>query len=217
MSRMTQEEIEAIGASYLDGGTINELALRFERGKRSIVRALDRLGIERRSVGPKRAIDEDGNCLRCGEPYEHVWQPNGGHCRNCKRLSAQVHREANPEYCRQQALNWYYENQERARETNRRWAEENPERKRAHLKTNAQKRRAQLNNLADHFTTNEWEELCEEYDWACINPNCVTPDSPLTADHIVPLSRGGWNTIDNIQPLCDSCNSRKGVQTIDYR
>lgn len=31
----------------------------------------------------------------------------------------------------------------------------------------------------------------------------------LTADHIVPLSRGGTNTWDNLQALCLSCNSAK--------
>ena len=32
----------------------------------------------------------------------------------------------------------------------------------------------------------------------------------LTIDHIKPLSRGGTNTLDNLTPLCRSCNSSKG-------
>jgi 5-methylcytosine-specific restriction endonuclease McrA len=46
---------------------------------------------------------------------------------------------------------------------------------------------------------------------------CGRPDVKLTQDHVVPLARGGSNLIDNIQPLCASCNSSKGTQTIDYR
>ena len=38
-----------------------------------------------------------------------------------------------------------------------------------------------------------------------------------TVDHVVPLSRGGRNEILNCQPLCITCNDRKGVKTIDYR
>lgn len=42
-------------------------------------------------------------------------------------------------------------------------------------------------------------------------------DEHITLDHVVPVSRGGKNTISNLQPLCRSCNSTKGTKTIDYR
>lgn len=35
----------------------------------------------------------------------------------------------------------------------------------------------------------------------------------LTADHVVPISRGGRNDRSNLQVLCRSCNSRKGTRT----
>lgn len=38
-----------------------------------------------------------------------------------------------------------------------------------------------------------------------------------TRDHIYPVSKGGNFTKETVQALCGSCNSRKGVQTIDYR
>lgn len=34
----------------------------------------------------------------------------------------------------------------------------------------------------------------------------------LTVDHIVPLSRGGTNDLDNLQLLCRSCNSIKSAK-----
>jgi 5-methylcytosine-specific restriction endonuclease McrA len=39
----------------------------------------------------------------------------------------------------------------------------------------------------------------------------------LTADHIVPVELGGSSYISNIQPLCQTCNSSKGIRIIDYR
>lgn len=44
---------------------------------------------------------------------------------------------------------------------------------------------------------------------------CVYCDSPLnlTLDHIIPQSRGGSHTPDNLCTACRSCNSSKGART----
>ena len=78
-------------------------------------------------------------------------------------------------------------------------------------------RRARLMKVGGKFTTKEFNALLAQYD-AC--PDCgrrwedieLPPHkkTPWTADHIVPVSKGGPNTIQNIQPLCYSCNSKKG-------
>ncbi len=72
-----------------------------------------------------------------------------------------------------------------------------------------QERRARLNGCKKHHTTNEWNELKQKYDYTC--PSCLKkePLKKLTKDHIIPLIKGGENDINNIQPLCRSCNSRK--------
>jgi len=40
----------------------------------------------------------------------------------------------------------------------------------------------------------------------------------LTIDHVIPISKGGTNDSDNLQPLCQRCNSEKGNKSCaDYR
>jgi 5-methylcytosine-specific restriction endonuclease McrA len=35
-------------------------------------------------------------------------------------------------------------------------------------------------------------------------------DELITKDHILPRSQGGPDTFDNLQPMCEQCNSKKG-------
>lgn len=60
-----------------------------------------------------------------------------------------------------------------------------------------------------------WRRLLQYYERRCVR--CGTRDKPLTRDHIVPKSKGGTLAVNNLQPLCFECNSRKGRKTRDYR
>lgn len=44
---------------------------------------------------------------------------------------------------------------------------------------------------------------------------CGRGDVPLTVDHIVPVSRGGEDSWDNLVAACVKCNNRKGDRTPD--
>lgn len=74
----------------------------------------------------------------------------------------------------------------------------------SHLKS---RRYAREKGCEGSHTLAEWEELKESYGNICAG---CSKDLPLTKDHIIPLSKGGSDYIENIQPLCKSCNSRKG-------
>lgn len=64
-------------------------------------------------------------------------------------------------------------------------------------------------------TLGEWELLKKQYGNRC--PMCLQlePKIKLTKDHVIPISKGGMNNIENIQPLCVSCNSKKHDKLID--
>lgn len=61
-------------------------------------------------------------------------------------------------------------------------------------------------------TQTEWEELLVRFGYRCTGCGVAHAQSPLTKDHVVPVSKGGSNSISNIQPLCRPCNSKKGVR-----
>ena len=54
-------------------------------------------------------------------------------------------------------------------------------------------------------TAKEWRAILESYGGRCAY--CGSPGR--TQDHVVPISRGGTHTADNVVPACRSCNSRK--------
>lgn len=52
--------------------------------------------------------------------------------------------------------------------------------------------------------------------WKSAGRQCAYCDRPAeTADHLVPLIRGGENTLANLVPACLSCNSSKGARPIE--
>ena len=73
-----------------------------------------------------------------------------------------------------------------------------------------------LNNGGSH-TIVDWENLKKKFNYMCLCCKQFEPEIKLTQDHIVPVSLGGSDAIENIQPLCMSCNARKFVNIIDYR
>ncbi len=73
------------------------------------------------------------------------------------------------------------------------------------------RKRARLRNAPGSYDLRQWRELVEFYGGRCAY--CGRTGA-LQPDHKVPLSRGGTNYIENILPVCGSCNAKKGAKTI---
>lgn len=71
------------------------------------------------------------------------------------------------------------------------------------------RRRARKKNAEGSHTFGEWKLLKKQYGYCCPWCEKCEPEIKLTEDHIIPLSKGGSDYIENIQPLCRSCNSIK--------
>ena len=185
---------------------------------------------------------KDGKpCTRCGTSEWNPWRS----CKECARNTARQWVANNPARKKASDKKWQCSNPAQVKERNQRWRNANLEQSREIVRVSGIKwrannpdkqreacrrwnqantdrvaiiqgnRRARAYNAGGSFTEVEWGALCERYGRRCLS--CRGTGLKLTADHIVPLSQGGSNSIENIQPLCKSCNSRKRIRTIDFR
>lgn len=67
-----------------------------------------------------------------------------------------------------------------------------------------------------HHSKQEWENLKKNYANMCLCCKKFEPEIKLSEDHILPLSLGGSDSIENIQPLCLTCNKKKGTKHIKF-
>jgi len=77
--------------------------------------------------------------------------------------------------------------------------------------------KARKHEAEGSHTFGEWELLKKQYGYRCPCCGRKEPKIVLTEDHIIPLSRGGSDYIENIQPLCGSCNCKKNTKVIKYQ
>ena len=59
------------------------------------------------------------------------------------------------------------------------------------------------------FTEFEKQSICSAYDYKCVNCRTDLVDREFDIDHEIPLASGGKNSLENLQPLCKSCHTKK--------
>ena len=117
----------------------------------------------------------------------------------------------------------YWKNPELHREYSQRYRQEHPEhlpeyqkiyrktengkiiRERADIK-----RRTGIKNNNNTLTSKEWLDILEAHNYRCAYCDIeFEVENMPTKDHVIPLSKGGHNTKENVVPSCRSCNSKK--------
>lgn len=154
-----------------------------------------------------------------------------GYCRKCENIYSKAYRENNPIKVKEYNSSYRKINKSKISEYNKNYDITHSNRilylkeySKEYRKTERgkklrliaqQNRRALEFGRLERILFDEWEKLKSLYKNICLC--CGASNVLLTMDHVVPLSKGGSNTIDNIQPLCQSCNSKKRAKIIDYR
>ena len=121
-------------------------------------------------------------------------------------------RKQNPDKYREQRKRWKKKNPDKVKESQRRYIKKYPEKIRFLIRKNKRRR----DNAEGSHTFGEWELLKRQYGYCCPACGKCETEIKLEIDHIIPLSKGGSNYIENIQPLCRSCNSKKHDKMIKY-
>lgn len=131
--------------------------------------------------------------------------------------------EKNKERKKETARRWYIANAEDQRRRSREWAAANPDK----VKKNAAKKTAEDHKAARHRrkarklnAVGKWSAADLRIVKSILGDMCLKCGSAerISVDHVIPLAMGGSNQPTNLQPLCTSCNSRKGSRSMaDYR
>lgn len=95
------------------------------------------------------------------------------------------------------------------REYSRQYAKEHLEQ----INIKVQKRNARVRNLEYSFSLQDWNDCKDYFNLECAY--CGKQLKNLSQDHVVPVTKGGTYTKNNIVPACRSCNSSKNSHDLE--
>lgn len=131
-------------------------------------------------------------------------------------------RDSHKEHCYQVEKAWRDSHKEVCRKLNRDWYKNHPEKKEASKKKfwespkgkalaarGYYKRKTAHKTVINDLTAQQWEEIKQKQNYTCLHCGKKEPEINLTRDHIIPVSKGGGLTKNNVQGLCSICNCKK--------
>lgn len=119
------------------------------------------------------------------------------------------YREKNAEADNKRANEWRKKNCDKVSEYRKKWISENKDKCRKYN----QKRRASKKSNGGFYTDAEWEECLEFFNHKCAYSG--EDMERVSADHIIPLSKGGTSYINNIVPCELKINDSKGSKNLE--
>ena len=143
--------------------------------------------------------------------YKRVYYKRGANKEESKAYNKKYYR-ANKERIREAAKEYTATHIEENRARAAAWYKENPERGKANAKVANHKRRAHVAKVGGKFTKADIRNMYMSQGARCYYCS-VSIERVYHIEHMVPISRGGSNWIDNICLACVPCNRMKGIRT----
>lgn len=185
---------------------------------------------------------KEGNkfCTNCGEQYpetkDYFFKRGKGfdcHCKECRGYEFGIKQNVmnrktieGHKYCTEckQLLplssKYFYKNNSiedgfttQCKKCIRKWQINNIDSIRKNKKIYQQIRRSRKKQLTNDFTIDDWVDCKEYFNNSCCY--CGKKTKELQQDHLVPLSKDGPYTKDNIVPACKRCNVSKKDDDFD--
>ena len=145
--------------------------------------------------------------------YYHKEHP----CQPCKIAGNERHKKRYEKATEEQKWSrntkWRVENPEKFKEANQKWAKANPE---TIASKNRHQRAVKAGAVSETYTS---AQILEIYGAVChICSEDIDLEAPRSArggdgwelglqlDHVIPLSKGGFDTVDNVKPAHGKCN-----------
>jgi 5-methylcytosine-specific restriction endonuclease McrA len=160
-------------------------------------------------------------CQPCHKEYQRGWYAKNRERKDEQnRAWKETHREAYREQQRAASLARYRRDPDKARATSQAYREQNPEKVKAQYKRwhqeNPQKARDKHQRyVARRRGAERVEKIDRRYVYERDGGKChiccrSVSSKRFSLDHLVPLSRGGNHTLDNVRLAHIPCNSRRG-------
>lgn len=152
----------------------------------------------------EKELQDFNNYKRAKDGKQH-------YCRDCTKSFKETWRTANKEYVVEYKALWFQQNKEHVENYTQNWRINNVERTAMHTAT--RKARKFNNGYED---TSEYR-LAVKNTETIICPYCGTKikGTEVHLDHKIPLCRGGGELIENLEPICPTCNLKKNSMTKD--
>jgi 5-methylcytosine-specific restriction endonuclease McrA len=178
---------------------------------------------------------KQSRCKQCDSAHAKIrYEANKEHVANRKKAWLEANKErakatykawyeANRAHKIAYCKAWHEANKEHEKTTNKAWREANKQQAKAACKAWREankvavcaislRRRSRLSAVVNTLTKEEAKLAIEVSMGLCAY--CLKQYDKPTIEHVIPISKGGDNSADNIVIACQSCNSREGNRRI---